>query len=323
MLQTVFLLLLIGQAQGATVAPSPTPVTLNRVSKAKEVLAYSVQSHMRVDKRGGGLETWFPQDVDLNYDFTSNVIELKPGGVAVINYKRPVMTQSTSDSIEGPGSTDRAEVDFNYEVIVSPINEILGEKKLAKSNRLFTKNVRQSATISQNNVIGRFISEVYMLARNLGNFDSSLDFAPKLPVDDVRPGDKWKHTVGYTPQQLEGQSGKTAVQRLDYTYGYAGVVEVDGKKVYRVTADLDMSTNLADFYFQSTGEDPQTSRIHAMPIDLKTHIDFDLDMKTCETLKAVSSSSGGFSVVLSDNTEQPTLEERFKATTTMLLKSRH
>jgi hypothetical protein len=276
---------------------------------------------MHLEKRFGTVETWFPQDIDLSYDFTSNVIELKPGGVEVVHYQRPTMTQTTSESLEGEGGTEKTDVKLNYNVTLSPINEILGAKNLSISNRLFAGTASQQGN-DQFASITSFISEVYMLARNLGNLDSALDFAPKLPVNEVKPGDSWKHTVGYSPQQLADQPGKSAVQRLDYTYGFGGVITVEGKQVYRVTADLDMSTNLATFYFQTSGENPNTSILHAMPVRLKTHIDFDLDMKTCETIKAVSDSTGSIAVFFSASPTQATFDQRFHATTTMLLKSR-
>jgi hypothetical protein len=317
------LLILIAAAQAHAASPAkPVPVTLSRTSTLHEQLAYSVNSHMQVEIRGGEVQTFFPQDVDLTYAFTSDVSELKPGGVAVFHYKRPTMTQTTSESIQGPGGTKVSDVNLDYSVTLSPINEILAEKKLGSNLDLFSPGLFGAPAVRQDSNLSRFIVEIHMLARNLGSLDSSLDFAPKLPVDDVVPGDIWKHTVGYSPQSLASQGGKLAVQRLDYTYTYIGVVQSDGKKVYRVTADLDTSTNLADFYFQATGEDPSGSMLKSLPLNLKSHVDFDLDIKTCETLKAVSSSTGGFSIVLTSHPDQPAEEERFKATTTMLLKSR-
>jgi hypothetical protein len=158
------------------------------------------------------------------------------------------------------------------------------------------------------------------LALNTGSLDGSLDFAPKLPLDDVKPGDTWKKTVGYSPQNLKGKN-KDAVQRLDYTYTYVGVVDSNGQKVYRVTADLDTSSNLAKFFFEATGLTSEDTLIKAIPLNLKAHIDFDLDMKTGETLHAESQATGGFSVQTTDS-EQALHEERFKGHTVLNLAQR-
>ncbi len=321
MVLPLFFALSAAQAHPAQTT-KPPPITLSRTSTLHEQLTYAVNSHMQVEIRGGVVQTFFPEDVDLNYDFTSAVTELKPGGIAVFRYKRPTMIQTTSDSIQGPGHTDPVNVNLDYLVTLSPINEILGEKNMNQPMNLVHGSFINDPSIKQDPNLTRFIVEVHMLARNLGSLDSSLDFAPKLAVDDVVPGDTWKHTVGYSPQTLPNQAGKTAVQRLDYTYTYEGVVQSEGRKVYRVTADLNTTANLADFYYQATGEDPGSSLLKSLPLNLKSHIDFDLDMKTCETLKAVSVSTGGFSIVLTSNPDQAAEEEKFKATTTMLLKSR-
>jgi hypothetical protein len=154
--------------------------------------------------------------------------------------------------------------------------------------------------------------------------ESSLDFAPKFPFNDVLPGDTWKRTVGYQPQALKGKKGQQPViQRLDYTYTYKGLVNVEGKTFQRVTADLSLNTDLAAWANQDASKDskddgPQLSK---MPMTLKATIEFDLDPKTFDTVAARAYSQGGFQVYMSDAPGQVYFESKLKGSTTLSLRS--
>src|SRR5438045_3420159 len=71
---------LLGSQGGAK--PQAPGVTLTRVSKANEKLAYSVRSHLQVEYRQIGLQTWIPENLDYNYAFTTLVTQLKADGMA-------------------------------------------------------------------------------------------------------------------------------------------------------------------------------------------------------------------------------------------------
>ncbi len=60
------------------------PVSLGRVFAKNEKLAYEVRSGLTAQQRMRGLQTWIPEDADLNYDFTTHVDDLKADGIAVM-----------------------------------------------------------------------------------------------------------------------------------------------------------------------------------------------------------------------------------------------
>jgi hypothetical protein len=162
---------------------------------------------------------------------------------------------------------------------------------------------------------------LYRLALFNGPVESSLDFAPKFPFWDVAPGDTWKRTAGYQPQALKSKKGQQAVQRLDYTYTYRGEVTENGKTFQRVTADLNLNTDLAPWatqYLTSNSNRPQLSK---MPMQLKASIEFDLDPNTFDTVSARAYSQGGFQVYLSNDPTEIYFESRLKGTTTLSLRS--
>lgn len=310
-------------------------VTLARVNKENEKLAYDVKSHIQVEGRMTGLQTWMPEDFDLNYGFTTLVTKVKPDGVVDIHYQRPTMTEVTGETADSPPKEKVDKIGIDFSLTVSPANEIIAMKDLAPkkknkeedSGRESLFGIRRVATgqdqeDSMGGFLQNFLGDIYRLALNVGGFDSALDFAPKLPLDDVKPGDTWKRTVGYSPQKLKGKAGKTAIQRLDYTYAYQGIVDSGDRKVYRVVADLDLNTDLAEFLHQATGTTSADTGLKSIKTTLKTHIDFDLDMQTKQTLKAVSTSEGGFAIIATRHPDEPVHEERFKGRTVMRLVGR-
>jgi len=167
--------------------------------------------------------------------------------------------------------------------------------------------------------LSQFISEVHRLALFAGNFESSLDFAPRLPFEKLNVGDTWKRTVGYSPQKLKGKNGKTVNQRLDYVFTYKGVVDSNGKKVYRVTGSCLLDSNLADFIHETFEVKPEDTGLKSIPLQLKTSIDFDLDMATQKTLRADATSEGGFKIIITAFPDDPVQEETFKGRTQLRL----
>jgi hypothetical protein len=312
---------------------SAAPISLARVNRAGEKRAYDVKSHLQLEFRSTGLQTWIPEELDLNYGFTTQVTEVKPDGVVQMRYVRPTMTEIQGETVESPPKETVDHINLDYLLSITPINEVVAVKDQSpkKPKKVSSENggeMRTSASGGDNGVQGaldsylqQFVGEVYRLALNAGSFDSALDLAPKLPLDDVKPGDTWKHTVSYEPQLLKG-GNKAAVQRLDYTYTYVGVVDANGRNVYRVTADLDLNTDLAPFFKQLAGTHAVDLDIKAIKLSLKSHIDFDLDMQTRQTLKGISESTGGFSVTTHQQPGTPLHEERLKGRTIMKLVGR-
>jgi hypothetical protein len=316
---------------GISAPQSVAPVSLLRVSKANEKLAYQVDSHLMEEIRGMGLDTWLPQDLEVKYGFTTQVTEVKPEGVVVMHYLRPLMTEVHGETADAGPREDNFKVNLNMILTISPINEIVSERTLTdkkgpKSSGDNTNSSYATEPLTAQDQIGgmlqQFIQEIQLLALNTGSLDSALDFSPKLPFDDVKPGDTWKFTVGYSPQMLKGSKDKSAVQRLDYTYTYIGVVDTGKRKVYRVTADLNLNTDLAPFVHQATGINASVTGIKSINLNLKTHIDFDLDMQTRQTLHAASVSEGGFNIVATNRPDTPVEEQRLHGKTQMHLVGR-
>lgn len=299
-------------------------VSLDRVFARGERLQYSVKSNLQSESRGGGVLTWMPEDLDILYKFTTSVTELKADGIALVRYERPTVTEVTGETVDSPPKSRTEKVDFKLDVVLSPINELLEIKDLSPKKpppvaaRWSTAGRRGVAPATQD-LIDTFVGEVYRLSLFQGSIDSALDFSPKLPYDDVQPGDSWKRTAGYSPQALSGKAGQLAVQRLDYTYTYDGVVESDGKKVHRVTARLALKTDLATFANQVMKTTPEKSGLKTIPLQLDASIAFDLDLTTRKTLKALAKSDGGFAIVLTRSPDTPVHEERLKGTTRLTL----
>lgn len=298
-----------------------TAVTLMRSSKAHEKLVYDVTAHLDNERRGGEIETWMPSQLDLSYRFTTIISDVKPGGFFDIHYLRPTINEEQGETFDN-GPIDKVDkVDMDYQLTVTPLNEITAEKDSGKAHSSnWDLSPSDAAQIRLNPLIGQYVQEIYALALNVGSVQNSLDFEPRLPLDEVKPGDTWKVTVGYSPQNLKGKN-ESAVQRLDYTYSYGGMVQSNGRNVYRVSADLTVDTDLAKFFDDYVGTNSQQTGVKAIPLNLKSHIDFDLDPNTKETLRAEATSTGGYSLQL-NNQEAALWEEKFKGHTVMDLASR-
>jgi len=302
-------------------------VSLGRVFTKYEKLAYQVRSSLSAQSRMRGLQTWIPEDFDMNYDFTTFVDDMKADGIAVIHYQRPVIHQVVGETFDSPPKESDEKVDMNYRLTVSPINEILEAKDLnekpskspTKGDSVYVHTVLAKKQTSLTGILAQFIGEVFRLSLFTGSFDSALDFAPKTPFDTVKVGDSWKRTVGYSPQKLQGKGNKQAVQRLDYTFTYKGVLDSEGKKVYRVEGSLDMKTDLADFINQLVGMKAEDTGLKKVPLTMKSTIEFDLDMKTRHTILAQAKTESGFALYVTDYPDDAVEEQKIKAHTTVRL----
>lgn len=316
----------------AAISVSPAQdMQLARTYKLGEKLTYQINSNMSIQHKQRGLQTWIPEDLDMNYLFTTEVKALKPDGVADILYLRPTMTVIEGETFDSPPKTQVEKVKYNMLLTVSPANEILNMKDLnpppktkpasKKGGGAMYRLDSESYKRVQLPFVGQFIAEVHRLALFAGNFESALDFAPRLPFDKLKVGDTWKRTVGYTPQKLKGKDGKTVNQRLDYTFTYKGLVDSNGKKVFRVSGECGLDTNLADYVNQMFEMKPEETGLKSIPLKFKANIEFDLDQATRKTLQTVAVSEGGFQIILTDLPNDPIEEETFKGRTTLKLVS--
>src|SRR3954464_10229845 len=89
-------------------------ITLSRVFAAHETYAYDVKSHITLENRARGLETFIPEDYDLNYGFTAEVQQMKTDGIAVVHYLRPTMTEieGTADMAAPQAKTKKVNFDI-------------------------------------------------------------------------------------------------------------------------------------------------------------------------------------------------------------------
>lgn len=308
---TFALLAAMAMQAAPTPAPAQESVQLSRVMRKGEVYAYKVHGWMYSEQRQPGLDTFLPSEEGTDYDFTLAIAEEKADGIVRAIYRRPFMTIITGESFEAPERRQKVKSDWNLQLDVSPLNEILEvkditpkpvkkpEKKPAQFLRSTTA-FRSMHPTSQG-IVNQYISDVYRLAMFVGDLDSGMDFNPKLPYSAIKPGKTWKKTVGYSPQRLKG-SKASAVQRLDYIFTYVGVVESGTKKFHRVTAALNLDTDAGEYINQSMGMKPTDSGLKRFGLKLKALIEYDLDLKTCATVAARANSEGSATLELTTST---------------------
>lgn len=312
-------------------AASPQAITLNRVNKGGEIQKYKVLSRLNIEQKQIGMDYFLPERFDLNYDFTLEVKKEKVDGIVEALYKRPTMTQVQGETAEAPSKSTVEKVNMQYKIDLSPINKLLAMEDLSPKKpdpakpatgggglRLMSPNMILSPV--QGSMISSFIGELQRLALFVGSLESSMDFQPKLPLFEVSKGDTWKETVSYSPQKLKSKSGKTVMQRLDYTYVYDGIVESKGIQVHRITATLDMNADMAQFIKDTMGPaEFAASGLKELRFNLKAKIDYDLDINSRKTLRAEGNSEGGFKIVVTQYPDEPVAEQKLKGKTTMTL----
>lgn len=310
------------------------PVKLNRIFTKGEKLEYDLKSTLNSETRLRGLETWIPEDFDIQYKFKIEVLELKADGFADVKYLRPTVTEIEGETADSPPKTKVEKTNMDLLLTLSPVNGITKIKDMSKKEepkKPETKKPPVSLLLGSSAwggpgpqnpalaMLGQFVGEIYRLSLFLGPLDSSLDFSPKLPFDEVKPGDTWKKTVGYSPQKLQGKGGKLAVQRLDYLYTYVGLVQSQGKSVQRIKAELEVNSDLAEFVHQTFDVKASETGLKEIPLHFKGEVEFDLDPKTLKTLRAVGTSKGGFKIVLTNFPNEPIQEENIKGRTILKL----
>ncbi len=311
------------------------PIELSRKFTVGEKLNYYARAQFTEEQRGGNLQTFLPHNEEINYHYTMTVQKLKADGVAEILYQRPTMNIVEGDTAESAAKTNVEKLDLKYLLDVSPINEIVAEKDLnpkkpSSKNKDGLVNPAKSKFMGQGtqadgvayNLLLSFVGEIQRLAFFVGSIDSGLDIAPKFSFDEVSVGSTWKKTVGYSPQKLKGQGEKQAVQRLDYTYTYQGVMKnKDGKDIHRVEAVVKLDTDLVDYARQLVGGSSSSSMFKSVPLKFDAKIDFDLEINTFHMLKASAESNGSFALIVK-GVDQPYIEDRFKGRTSVRLEGR-
>ncbi len=294
---------------------STEPTTLAHIFRKGERSQYAVQSHLQVETRPRGLDTWIPEDLDLSYKFTTEVTDLLPDGVAKLHYQRPTFTQVSGETYDSPARTkvDRHGVDLDLTVSIA--NEIVSHSDhLQRTSKWIHYDGGAQGELGA--FMEDFVDDLYRLAAYTGSMDNALDFAPKLPFGKVSVGDTWKRTVCYQPQKLAGKGEKMAVQRLDYAYTYLGALDSEGRKVLRIHGTLALDSDLAAFANQSSQSE---SKLKELPVKMNAEVDFDLDPSTCRTIAANARTEGSFKVVLSDDPDRPVRYVKLKGRTSMHL----
>jgi hypothetical protein len=301
-----------------------TTVNLGQVYTKGEKLAYKVRSHMQAESRNLPLRTWIPEDLDISYDFTLSVLQMKSDGIAVVRYQRPTMSITEGETFTSPPKTTVEKPNLDVQLTISPINELLDMKDLSKPSKTTKAMIANpSKPQAQMPFIGQFISEMYRMTLFVGSLDSSLDFMPKLRTSQVKVGDTWQKTFAYQPQKLKGKNGKTVVQRIDLNYVYKGAMTVNGKKIQRVEASYNLDTDLSQFVNDSFGVTSAETGLSKLPMKLKANVEFDLDPVTHHCLEARADSEGGFEIYAESGPEGvPVSESKLKGHTVLMLAGR-
>lgn len=299
---------------------APPSVSLNHVFEKGTRASFEVRSTLHTESKDRGITTWFPDSAEFRYTFSLDVQDVGAQGVAKIRYRRPNIVKTFAEQFDRPERTEVEKVDDDVMLQISPANEILdaSDIKHPKPPEKANSEIRSwvgsdaTSTAAPLNILKIF----YSLALFTGSLESSIDFNPRLPFDKVKPGDTWKRTATYAPQKLKGGQD-LAVQRLDYTFTYVGVVQSEGKSVDRVTAKLRLETDAAAYLHQVTNMTPAQTRLRSLPVLLDASMEFDLSRANHKTLRASASSKGSFKVFSTDVLDEPVYEERLTGETTL------
>ncbi|MBL8068130.1 MAG: hypothetical protein JNM28_06750 [Armatimonadetes bacterium] len=311
----------------ATAVLADGPRELYRSFEKGKTFSYSVRTHLQSDTRQGELNTFIPSEVDLNYDFTYQITDVKSSGLAKVLYQRPAITQIDGETADrGPVET-KIPLKWKMELDLSPVNAVTGIKDLSPKTdkRLFTfpkgfKNFYTMTPAMRQDIVSQFAGELQRLALFIGGLDSSLDFAPKLPVGEVEVGDTWRQTMSYQPMELKGSGGKFEVQRLDMDLTYKGPGEYNGKPAELVEGVIHLDSDAAQYINQAMRMTANESGLSKLPLQLDSKITFYLDPKGLHTLRADARTTGGWSIYLT-RVEKPMIEEKIKGRASITLQS--
>jgi len=307
----------------AVLGNQPQLVDLSRVFKKGATYTYGVKTHMLTEQRQQGVITYIPSEVDINYDFTYKVDDIKPSGFASVRYKRPFMSIIDGETADAPATETKEKVNYDLQIELSPVNAVVGIKDLTDGKlqtNLLNRRMAAKGLGTTQDIVSQFAGELQRLALFIGSLDSALDFNPKLPFEEVKLGEKWKRTVSYQPQELKGSKGEHAVQRLDMEYSYAGIIEKAGKKYHRINATLALDTDASLFINQAMGMTANQSGLEKLPLKLNSTIEFDLDLNTRDTVYAKALTKGGWSLKVVGEAEER-VEEKINGRASITLKS--
>jgi len=315
----------------ATALGTQEPVELYRQWQPRETLVYEVRASLSIESRHFNTSIYIPDDLDHVYKFTMVVGDVTSEGFAEVDYTRPTIDVTEGETVESPPVTTVEELNQHYKLTMSPVNAITGLKDLTPKKKddddgdggnVLLRNMGDRLAREIQDPTDGFINDLYRLALFIGSTDTAIDFGPRLPLFEVEPGEEWQVTASYQPKSLKGKKGKMAPQRLDYTYTYVGVQESDGKKIHRVTADLDLDTDIAPYINDLMGMTAAESGLRGLHLKLKAHIDFDLDFETKHTLAAIARSQGKMTIEITEIPTVPLVEQKLRGRTRMRILSR-
>ncbi len=297
-------------------------ITLSRVNKAGETQKYQVRSHLVIESKVFGSDTFVPEDLDIDYDFALAVAKEKADGFVDARYTRPTMTITEGENADRSSLKTVDKANWDLSLVLSPVNKIIDvkdntpKKPEKKSGGLLA--IRKYPTAAQESILTSFIGELQRLSLFIGSLETCMDFQPKLPIFEVSKGDTWKETVSFAPQKLKSKDNKTVMQRLDYTYTYEGLVDSGGAKVHRISAKLLINADMTQFLKDNVdGESFGRLGLKEISYHLNANVNYDVDPKTMRTLKGVGESKGGFKIVTSQFPEDPIIEQRLTGKTTL------
>lgn len=303
---------------------APQAITLSRVNKAGETQKYQVRSHLIIENKVIGSDTFVPEDLDIDYDFALAVSKEKADGFVDARYTRPTMTITEGENADRGSKKTIEKANWDLSLVLSPVNKIIDVKDNApkkpekKSGGLNVIGRIPGIKPVQESILTSFVGELQRLSLFIGSLESCMDFQPKLPIFEVTKGETWKETVSYAPQKLKSKNNKTVMQRMDYTYTYEGVVESAGVKVHRISAKLVINADMTQFLKDNVDSDVLGSLgLKEISYKLDANVNYDVDMKTMRTLKGVGESKGGFKIVVSQYPEDPIVEQRLTGKTTL------
>lgn len=311
----------------ALLAPTE-PVELYRTFEKGKTYSYSVRTHLQSDQREVGRSTFIPEDVDLNYDFTYKILEVQSSGMAKVLYQRPVITQIDGETANRGAIETKFPVGWKMELTLSPINAVTGVKDLQEKEKSgsflnLTRAFRPFSAMTlgeRQDIVSQFTSELQRMVLFVGSLDSSLDFAPRLPLGEVEVGEKWRQTMSYQPMEIKGSGGQFEVQRLDMDLVFNGIKDRDGTKFASITGNIKLDTDAAKYINQAMRMTASQSGLSKLPMKLDTKIEFELDPKTYTTRRATSSSVGNWSIFITGFND-PVQEERINGKASIVLKS--
>jgi hypothetical protein len=288
----------------ATTFAQATPVVLKHSFTKGLKSEYEVNAELDIEQRERGLNTFLPDTIQFKYTFLTNTLDVNHD-IGTVRYSRPTVTEIGGATADSDPKTTVEKIGWLQLLQISPINEVIDDKDLTPKKKAPAKVTSLSRSVGaavrrQDDLIGPFLDDLQRLSVFIGGPDSSLDFEPKFNFDAVKVGDTWQRTVSYQPQKLASKSGKDTmiVKRLDMTYTYKGLVESHGKQFQRIHAELNLNTDLGDFYNGFFQAKPENTGLKSIPTTLNMKMDFDLDPKTLQTVYGTLKSEGSFQIIL-------------------------